>query len=136
MRRLAAIIACLVVGCAEPGPPIVASDVEVTRPIPGMAMSAAYLVLTNTTGEPISITRVTSPQFGSVEMHETRIEEGVSRMRRLDRIDVPAHGQVRFERGGKHLMLMRPRHMDRVLTLQFFDGGTPILTIDFEMPSG
>jgi len=132
--RPATILLLLLAGCAESGPPLVAGDVEVTRPMPGMNMSAGYLVLRNATSEPVEITRVTSPQFASVEMHETRVEDGISRMRKLDRIVVPARGEARFEHGGKHLMLMDPRDLEERVTLTLFAGDTPVLTINYELP--
>jgi len=135
MLRSVAVLCCLLVACTETGPPLVASDVEITGPMPGMSMSAGYFVLANRTGDAIEITRVTSPQYASVEMHETRVENGVAQMRRLDVLVVPARGEVRLERGGKHLMLMRPRDTAAGVRLQLYSGDTPVLTIDYDIPA-
>ena len=106
-RFLPLLIAALLAACSAPEAPLVATDVEVTRPMPGRHMSAGFLVLSNNTDAEIRITSVTSPQFGSVEIHETTVVDGVSRMRKLEALVVPARGSVTLERGGKHLMLMR-----------------------------
>ena len=94
-------------------------------------MSAGYLVLTNNTDEAMRITAVESPQFGRVEIHETTIVEGVSRMRELEELTVPAHGSVALQRGGKHLMLMQANDLDDSVTLQFFSDYTPLLSVDY-----
>ncbi len=116
--------------------PLVATDVEITRPMPGRGMSAGFLVLTNNTDEVVRITGVTSPQFGSVEIHETTIEDGISRMRELDELVVPARGSVTLQRGGKHLMLMRAAELKDSVTLELMTDGVPVLTIRYSFPEG
>lgn len=137
MMRVAVIaLALFIAACGQPQPPLVASDVDITRPMPGMKMSAGFFVLTNNTDEPVRITRVSSPQFAAVEIHETTIEDGIARMRELDALIVPARGSVTLERGGKHLMLMRPRDLDDRVTLQLMSDDVPVLTIDYSYASG
>ena len=128
-----AILMCVLLfaACGEPQPPLVASDVSITRPMPGMKMGAGYFVLTNNSDEPVRITAVESPQFGAVEIHETTIEDGVARMRELDALVVPPRGNVILERGGKHLMLMRPGDLGEQVTLQLMNDDTPVLTIEY-----
>ena len=128
--RVALVLAALVIAaCGAPQPPLVASDVEITRPMPGRPMSAGFLVLTNNTDADIRITRVTSPQFGAVEIHETTIEDGIARMRELSALVVPARGSVTLERGGKHLMLMQARDIGDAVSLQLFSEDAPVLDI-------
>ena len=134
MRAFLVLLAVLLAACGAPEPPLVVSELEITKPMPGRQMSAGYLVLTNNTDEPLRITSVESPQFGRVEVHETTIEDGVSRMRELAELIVPAHGSVRLQRGGKHLMLMRPADLDDGVALQFFSGDTPVLSVDYPFP--
>lgn len=56
--------------------------------------------------ETITVDAVSSPQFEKVEMHETTITDGISRMRRLDQVQIGSGATAVFEAGGKHLMLM------------------------------
>ena len=128
------LLAALLAACPAPEAPLVATDVEVTKPMPGRHMSAGFLVLDNNTDSEIRITSVTSPQFGSVEIHETTVVDGVSRMRKLDALVVPAHGSVTLERGGKHLMLMRAGDLGDTLSLQLHSDGEPVLTIEYTFP--
>ena len=135
--RVATLCAALVVAaCGGTEPPLVADEVEISRPMPGRQMSAGYLVLTNNTGEPIRITGVTSPQFAAVEIHETTLENGIARMRKLDELVVPARQSVRLERGGKHLMLMRARDLGDSVSLQLMSDGAPILALEYSFPEG
>lgn len=115
--------------CTEDGPPLTASDVEVTRPLPGSGMSAGYLVLHNASRADIVLTRVSSPEFAGVAMHESVVEDGVAGMRALESLTVPAGADVVFERGGRHLMLHGPVGNSGTVTLQFYAGDVPILTI-------
>ena len=135
MRVAILLMGTLLVACGAPQPPVAVSDVEITRPMPGRHMSAGFLVVTNNTGEALRITGVESPQFESVEIHETTVTDGISRMRELEELLVPANGSVTLERGGKHLMLMRPRNLDDSVTLQFHSGNSPVLTVDYSFSS-
>jgi copper(I)-binding protein len=132
MRAATLVLLLALFGCAEEsGPPLVASDIEITRPMAGMDMSAGYLTLKNNTGTAIVVTQVQSPQFARVEIHETTIEDGISKMRALDSLTVPANGSARLERGGKHLMLMQARDLKDSVTLQLMSGETLLLSVQY-----
>jgi copper(I)-binding protein len=109
MRLVPLLLTLFLVACGAPQPPLVATDLEITQPMPGRQMSAGFLVLTNNTGDDILISSVTSPQFESVEIHETTIED----------------------RGGKHLMLMRARNVQDAVTLHLMSGDVPVLTVEY-----
>lgn len=131
MRLLLSLTALLLVACSsEPQPQLVASDVVVTRPMPGRTMSAGYLSLTNNSHEMIRISGVTSAHYESVQLHETTIENGVARMRPIPVLEIPAGQTVTLQRGGKHLMLMRATGPSETVSLRFLDGDNLILTID------
>jgi len=82
------------------------SNARVLLPPPGAPMAAAYFDVLNPGTTAIELRAVSSPFFSSVEMHETREEDGMSRMRELGKVEIPAGGNASFEPGGKHLMLM------------------------------
>lgn len=54
------------------------------------------------------VVAVRSPRFGEVSLHETRMVDGVSRMRELERLPVAPAGEAVLQPGGLHLMLMQP----------------------------
>ena len=121
------IVTLALTACAgQQGPALVAKSVSVTAAMPGRHMQAAYLELENTTRDNIRITHVTSPDFGTVEIHETTTVDGIARMRPLD---VPPRGSGRLERGGKHLMLMNPVGAPESVTLEFHAGENLMLRI-------
>jgi len=77
------------------------------RALPASAPnSAAYLRLTNESSEPISIVGASSDAARSVEIHETSTRDGVSAMRRLERIVVAPGGTVDLKPGAAHIMLI------------------------------
>lgn len=131
MRPYLVLAAMLIGACSiEPQPPLVATELVITRPMPGTGMSAGYLSLTNNTEQTINITRVASPQFASVQLHESMLENGVARMRAIPELEIPAGETVALQRGGKHLMLMRPTGPADVVSLQFFDDDHLVLSVD------
>jgi len=131
---LTVLLALFLGACAEGQAPLTASNIIITQPVPGMAMSAGYFELSNNSSQSISITHVTSPEFASVEMHETVIKNLVARMTALGTLTLQAGETVSFEPGGKHLMLMRPSAEIDSVTLQFFDDESLLLSVttDFD----
>ena len=134
MRHFALfILAIMPVACSDQaGPPVVASNIVVTAPAPGMTMAAAYLEIANHSGTSIRITGISSPDYESVEMHETTIEDGISRMRAIPTLDIAGGDTVIFERGGKHLMLMRPVATPEIVTLNFYSDELLLLSVSAE----
>jgi len=132
MKRLLITLTALALsaGCGgQEGPPVVVTDVVVTAPGAGMPMAAGYLKISNQSGGDIRITRVSSPEYGSVEMHETVIEDGIARMRAIPALEIANGETVAFERGGKHLMLMQPVGEPRTITLNFYSGDELLLSV-------
>lgn len=102
-------IATVLAACAEESSSrLLISDVRILAPPVGGYASVAYFNINNDSDDRVTVSRVSSPQFGTVELHETTIEGGVSRMRRIESIDIAAQSQLVFSPGGKHLMLMQP----------------------------
>jgi len=76
---------------------------------PGATMFAGYATVKNQCGKPAVVVGVESMDFAEAMIHQTVVEDGVSKMRHADRLPVPAKGELRFSPGGLHLMLMQPR---------------------------
>ena len=75
---------------------------------PGASSLAGYLVLRNPCEVAVEVTDVESRDFGMPMIHRTAVVDGVSRMRPAGKLVVPPGGELRFEPGGLHLMLMKP----------------------------
>ncbi len=75
---------------------------------PGMGMTAGFGTVRNASSADIEIKAFASPEFGEVTLHRTEQSEGMSRMREIPSLQVPAASEVELAPGGYHLMLMQP----------------------------
>lgn len=125
-RRLAAVLLVLAAAATATasGPAILVHDAWV-RGSPLHGAAAAYLILENRGPGADRLVRVSSPAAGAVELHESRVEDGVMRMRPVEGIPVPAGSRVRLAPGGLHVMLMG-------LHGPLSEGGAVPLTLTFE----
>ena len=109
MHRIATGIAALALVFAASA---TAADLRLTdawiRWIPGGAPSGGYFTVHNDSPVPIELVGASSPEYGTVEMHRTRMHGATARMESVDKVAVPAHGELRFAPGSYHLMLVEP----------------------------
>src|SRR5262245_42545441 len=73
-----------------------------------MPMMAGFGRIENHCSKPVTIVGVSSPAFDDVSLHETRIVEGVSRMRPVPELRIAPDSAAVLKPGGMHLMLMQP----------------------------
>jgi len=88
------------------------------------ANSAVYLTLRNHGDSVVHLVGGRSPVAEAVEVHESRMVDGVMTMRPIQALPLPPDSTVRLRPGGLHLMLMGLTH-----ALQ--EGGTVDLTLEF-----
>jgi len=104
------------------------------RVLPGVLPAGAYVTLRNDGGQAAQLTGAKSSSYAQVMLHQSSMSGGMSRMRGVESLAIPAHGQVVLAPAGYHLMLMHavapvvPGTRVR-LTLEFSDGST--LPVDF-----
>lgn len=110
-------------------PPLTANDIVIPEPPPGAGNTAAYLVLRNNSDSPIEISSISSPQFERVSMHETLVENNIARMRPIQKLSIGVGGEIVFEPGGKHVMLMHPIGAPGTATLRFHSGQEIVLSV-------
>lgn len=109
VRRISGATAAILftlVACNPPAPsqePGVEDSWVRLPAVPGRP-GAAYFTLRGGT-DPAILIGASSPQAEKVELHESSMEGGVMRMGQLDAVELPAGGVVKFEPGGKHIML-------------------------------
>lgn len=94
-------------GAGKPCLPVV-RDAWVRLPPGNMPMMAGFGRIENRCGMPATVLRASSPSFASVELHETKLVDGVSRMRPVPELRLAPNGAAVFKPGGLHLMLMKP----------------------------
>jgi periplasmic copper chaperone A len=97
------LVAILLSAChAEPAPMVTVSD---PRVIAMSGSAAAYFTLANSGGDD-RLMAVEAEGVGRASLHETRFEDGIMRMRRLDSgIAIPNRGRVMLTPGGRHIMI-------------------------------
>lgn len=76
--------------------------------LPKSTATSAYGKFHNQGPVPIEIVAVTSDSFSHVSLHETRIEQGVSRMESHSTWVLQPGDDIELRPGGFHLMLMQP----------------------------
>lgn len=111
LHNLAGVLPLLVAlaACAPDQPEwLTVSEVSAFAPLPGQPAGVAYFSLHNAGNAAVTLHEVTSPEFASVRMHTTLVDDGVARMMALDLLTVAEHSEVVFAPGGPHLMLMEP----------------------------
>ena len=84
-------------------------DGWVRLPPMAMPMMAGFGRIENRCAAAVTIVGVSSPAFADVSLHETRIVDGVSRMRAMPELLIASGGAATLKPGGMHLMLMQPR---------------------------
>ena len=98
------------------------------RLLPADLPAGAYVTLDNQGSAAATLVSAHSAAYGSVMLHQSTTDPaGTSDMHMLDRLVVPAHGQVSLAPASYHLMLQQAVHPlkpgDMVeITLDFADG--------------
>lgn len=79
----------------------------VRLPPPGAGAAAGYLTIHNSCDDDYYVTAVTSPVFGSAELHESVEQDGIATMQHHKFYTVPANSVFEAKPGSYHLMLFR-----------------------------
>lgn len=100
---------------------------------PGQTNSAAYMVLNNTGTKEEVLVGAESSVANKVELHTHRMEDGMMKMREIEKIVIPAGERVTLQPGGLHIMLIGLTHQlapnEQVsLTLIYEDGERQVVT--------
>jgi len=107
--RLALLLLCLPLSaCARDCAPQV-KDGWIRLMPGGMPMQAGFGRIDNRCPMPATIVSASSPAYGSVELHESKMVGGVSRMRAVPELRIAPDGAAVMQPGGLHLMLMQPK---------------------------
>lgn len=84
---------------------VLVTDATVREMLPGRSMTAGYFSIKNENNVAAELIDVTSPQFGSIELHQHSHQDGMMKMEQVQSVVVAAGEQVLFQPGGLHLML-------------------------------
>ncbi|HEC20853.1 MAG TPA: copper chaperone PCu(A)C [Gammaproteobacteria bacterium] len=111
-QRLATLIPFLLLACAnlaQATEDLEIHDAWAREAPPGAAVMAGYLTLHNHSSETYTLTNLQSPQFEKVEIHRTEERDGMTQMIKVSQVILGPKDSVRFQPGGMHLMLMKPK---------------------------
>ncbi|OZI33461.1 hypothetical protein CEK29_21675 [Bordetella genomosp. 5] len=101
-------------------------DLWVRASAPGQANGAGYMEIDNDAKAEDRLLSVTSDVAERVELHEVVTENGVAKMRELEKgVPVPADGEVKLRPGGYHVMFLK-------LKSPFAEGAKVPATLRFE----
>jgi copper(I)-binding protein len=97
--------------------------------MPKQDVGVVYFPIENTGTEDDALLSATTADADSVEFHETKIENGIAKMRKLNQVALPAGQTVELKQGGLHAMLLgmkKPKLAGEhiMLTLRFAKAGS------------
>jgi copper(I)-binding protein len=95
--------------------------------------TAGYMMLMNKGGAGDRLIAARSPDFETIELHESVMKEGVMSMSPIEAVEIAAGGMAELKPGGKHLMLFGGGGLKEgetaTLTLVFESAGEVTLTV-------
>jgi copper(I)-binding protein len=135
LAAAAAVLTLLLGACqGRPREPKV-EEVWVRLPAVKGEQGAAYFRLEGNI-EGTRLTSVTSPLIRRIELHETVVKNGVTRMEKRKEIDFPYRGALEFKPGGRHAMLFGINKAVKpggIVPLTFSFNTAPPVTVDAEV---
>lgn len=108
---------------------LVVADAWVREGPPSASMLGGFMVIHNHSNKTRTLVSASSDSFGMAELHRTMQADGMMKMIKQDKIEIPAKGSLVFKPGDYHIMLMKPKKSlkagDHVMiTLGFSDGAS------------
>ncbi len=110
------------------------SDAWIKNLPAAVPVRAGYLTIHNPRSRAVSIVALHSEAFASVEIHQTRMQDGMMRMDPVPNMTIAPGATVHLAPGGLHLMLMQPAQPTRPgevrrITIEFDDGSMQTLEL-------
>ncbi len=98
-------------------------------------VNAGYMTLVNVGPGDLALVKVESDAYKSIEVHEMVTVDGLMEMHEVTDMVIPSGGQIGFEPGGRHLMLMGPKEHLTVgqtvdMTLTFKSGKKQTVSVN------
>lgn len=72
---------------------------------PGFKSTAAFVVLKNSSDKPVEVVGASAKFAKTIELHTHKVEDGVMRMRQVEKMLIPANGQLELKPHDNHLMI-------------------------------
>lgn len=126
-------------GALQAQPSITARDAWVREAPASRPTSAAYMTFENASAADVTIVTATTPAAKVAELHEMRDEDGRMRMRKVEKIVVPAKGSLVLKPGGLHVMLFEltgALELGKTVPFTFTLGDGTTLKVDAQVRAG
>ncbi len=122
---------------AMPNQPVTTPEAGAMPAGMGGSNSAGYMVLVNNTGQPDRLVKAESNISGAVEIHESKMVDGMMTMSPVEGgIELPAGGQAELKPGGFHIMFIGLKQDlkpgDKVSLTLYFEKAAP-MTMEVEV---
>ncbi|MGE5522632.1 MAG: copper chaperone PCu(A)C [Rhodospirillaceae bacterium] len=104
---------------------VTAEQAWVRATAPGQSVAAGYMKLRS--DAPAAVVEIRTPIAALAEIHEMTMQGGVMKMRRVERLPLPANDVVELKSGGHHIMFTS-------LTKPLKDGDKVPVTLVIERP--
>ncbi len=106
---------------------VIISDSWVRYAPPSVKTHAGYLSMHNTGNTSRVLTAAESPLYERVELHLSKMENGIATMQKVEQIKIQAGKMIMFKPGGLHMMLIGPKNQQTLgavipITLSFQNG--------------
>ena len=100
---------------------------HIAHVIPGSKISAAFLIIKNDSDKAVDLVGVKSDFAKVIELHTHEMEEGVMAMRKVEKMTIPAHGELVLKSKSLHIMIFKIQEelkldSKRKMELSFSDG--------------
>jgi len=129
------VTAAFTVGKKSAGDVVAIMNAWVREAHEAATVNAGYMTLVNVSAEEVTLIKVESDAYESIEVHEMKSVDGLMEMGEVADLSIPSKGQIQFAPGGKHLMMMGPKqHLSKGqkvnMTLTFKSGKKQTVTIN------
>lgn len=106
---------------------------------PGITNSAGYFHIMNHSQKDIELVNVTSDIADRTEIHEHTMKNGIMKMRKVKRLNIPAKSTISFKPGGYHIMFLSVKEpikekQQLEFRLEFSDGSTQTIKATAQEP--
>ncbi|VAW50174.1 Cytochrome oxidase biogenesis protein Sco1/SenC/PrrC, thiol-disulfide reductase involved in Cu(I) insertion into CoxII Cu(A) center / Cytochrome c [hydrothermal vent metagenome] len=123
-----------IISLAKPGDVVAVMDSWVREAHEKAKVNAGYMILANTSDKAITLDKIESDIYKTIEVHQMVAVDGMMEMQEVKNLTIPANGQINFVPGGKHLMLIGPKEHLKTgqkvdLTLLFKSGKKQSVTV-------
>jgi len=105
------------------------TDAWISEAPPTVSVLAAYAKIQNKSTATKILSSVTSPSFSSIEIHLSKVTDGMARMEKQTFLTIPAVSSIELSPGNYHLMLFNPETQlkagdNATITFNFSDGSS------------